>query len=193
LEAETGLYFYSARWYDPGLGRFIQPDPIIPEPHNSLAYDRYQYVYSNPIRYTDSSGHCIDGITTWACIIIIGGVVLKAVDYGWTAYDAWQAGRIITDPNASPAEKDAATVTLALTIGFEAAEPDELSPISLPLDDLARKGLIKLGKETGEGVGEQVFKSFTYWNFRENLQRLTKKAWMISRVWKPTMSYRKNL
>ena len=26
LDAETGLYYYNARYYDPELGRFIQPD-----------------------------------------------------------------------------------------------------------------------------------------------------------------------
>jgi RHS repeat-associated protein len=29
--AGFGLMFYNARWYDPALGRFAQPDTIIPE------------------------------------------------------------------------------------------------------------------------------------------------------------------
>ena len=29
-EAGIGLYYYGARWYDPALGRFIQPDTIVP-------------------------------------------------------------------------------------------------------------------------------------------------------------------
>jgi RHS repeat-associated protein len=40
-QAEAGLYFYNARWYDPELGRFIQADTIIPEPGNPMAWDRY--------------------------------------------------------------------------------------------------------------------------------------------------------
>ena len=27
-----GLYLYNARYYDPALGRFIQPDTIVPNP-----------------------------------------------------------------------------------------------------------------------------------------------------------------
>ncbi|GAP62737.1 hypothetical protein ARMA_1160 [Ardenticatena maritima] len=27
-----GLYFYNARYYDPALGRFIQPDTLVPRP-----------------------------------------------------------------------------------------------------------------------------------------------------------------
>ena len=37
----------------------------------------------------------------------------------------------------------------------EAAEPDEVLPISLPLDDLDRKGLLKLGREAGEELVEE--------------------------------------
>jgi RHS repeat-associated protein len=42
-QAEAGLYFYNARWYDPKTGRFIQADTIIPEPGNPQAWDRYAY------------------------------------------------------------------------------------------------------------------------------------------------------
>jgi hypothetical protein len=58
------------RHYDPELGRFTQPDTIIPDPGNPLDWDRYHYVRSNPVRHTDSSGHCIDGITTLPCIAV---------------------------------------------------------------------------------------------------------------------------
>ncbi|MEM5774298.1 MAG: RHS repeat-associated core domain-containing protein [Anaerolineaceae bacterium] len=56
-EVEIGLYYYVARWYDPYLNRWIQPDTIIPDPNNPQSYDRYSYVKNNPIRYTDPTGH----------------------------------------------------------------------------------------------------------------------------------------
>jgi RHS repeat-associated protein len=61
-EQGLGLYDYRARFYDPTLGRFLQPDPLVPELGNPQALNRYAYVYSNPLRYTDPSGHaaCID-------------------------------------------------------------------------------------------------------------------------------------
>jgi len=52
-----GLMFYNARWYDPSLGRFAQADTIVPDPYNTIDYDRYAYVDNNPIRYIDPSGH----------------------------------------------------------------------------------------------------------------------------------------
>lgn len=44
-------------YYDPELGRFIQPDTIIPDLSNPQSYNRYSYVMNNPLRYTDPSGH----------------------------------------------------------------------------------------------------------------------------------------
>jgi RHS repeat-associated protein len=56
-EPALGMYYYGARWYDSELGRFSQADTVIPDPYNSLDYDRYQYVRSNPIRYSDPTGN----------------------------------------------------------------------------------------------------------------------------------------
>ena len=56
-EASLGLYDYGARWYDPALGRFIQPDTLVPDPADAKMFDRYAYVNNNPIKYTDPTGH----------------------------------------------------------------------------------------------------------------------------------------
>jgi len=52
-----GLMDYHARFYSPTLGRFTQPDSIIPDLTNSQAWNRYSYSYNNPVKYTDPSGH----------------------------------------------------------------------------------------------------------------------------------------
>jgi RHS repeat-associated protein len=70
-QAEAGLYFYNARWYDPETGRFAQADTIIPEAGDPLAWDRYAYVKNNPIKHCDTSGHCIDGLTTIPCLVAL--------------------------------------------------------------------------------------------------------------------------
>ena len=56
-QAELGLYFYGARWYDSSLGRFTSPDTMIPSTQGVQAWDRYAYVNNNPVRYKDPSGH----------------------------------------------------------------------------------------------------------------------------------------
>jgi hypothetical protein len=39
------------------LGRFISPDPIVPDPGNPQSLNRYSYVGNNPVNLTDPSGH----------------------------------------------------------------------------------------------------------------------------------------
>jgi len=58
-EAEAGLYFYNARWFDSELGRFAQADTIVPDSLDPQSWNRYTYVNNNPILYTDSSGHWV--------------------------------------------------------------------------------------------------------------------------------------
>jgi hypothetical protein len=41
------------------LGHFIQPDFIIPNGIDPAAWDRYAYVYNNPLNYVDPSGHAV--------------------------------------------------------------------------------------------------------------------------------------
>jgi RHS repeat-associated protein len=53
----AGLMFYGARYYDTALGRFTQPDTIVPSPLNPQAFNRYSYGYNNPVRYLDPTGH----------------------------------------------------------------------------------------------------------------------------------------
>ncbi len=59
-QAEIGLYYYGARWYDSYLNRWAQPDSIIPLASQGVqAWDRYGYANNNPIRWNDPSGHAI--------------------------------------------------------------------------------------------------------------------------------------
>jgi hypothetical protein len=42
------------------MGRFIQADTIVPSPGNPQSWNRYAYVYNNPVGYSDPSGHIGD-------------------------------------------------------------------------------------------------------------------------------------
>jgi len=58
--------YYGARYYDAALGRFTQPDTIVPNPYNPQDLNRYTYTRNNPLRYTDPSGRvcvpCLVGV-----------------------------------------------------------------------------------------------------------------------------------
>ena len=57
LDLSTNLYFYHARYYDPQLGRFIQPDPTIQRPGDPQDLNRYTYARNNPLANVDPTGH----------------------------------------------------------------------------------------------------------------------------------------
>jgi RHS repeat-associated protein len=58
-QAELGLYYYVARWYDPQTAHFTQADTVVPNAGDAASYDRYTYVRNNPVRYNDPSGHTV--------------------------------------------------------------------------------------------------------------------------------------
>lgn len=56
-DVSTGLYYYKSRYYNPKLGRFIQPDSVLPDETDLQSHNRYSYVSNNPLKYVDPSGH----------------------------------------------------------------------------------------------------------------------------------------
>jgi len=57
LPGGEGLYFYNARWYDAKLGRFVSADTLVPDAGNPQSFNRYSYVYNNPLKFVDPGGH----------------------------------------------------------------------------------------------------------------------------------------
>jgi RHS repeat-associated protein len=56
LDAATGLYDLRARFYDPRLGRFLTPDPMLGDPARPLTFHAYVYAGNNPVGLVDSGG-----------------------------------------------------------------------------------------------------------------------------------------
>lgn len=55
-DADSGLVYAKARYYDPVLGVFLSPDPAAGDPTQPLSPHPYLYAYANPTTYVDPDG-----------------------------------------------------------------------------------------------------------------------------------------
>lgn len=51
------FYFFRSRHYNAAIGKFAQPDTIVPNPKDPQALNRYAYALNNPLKLVDPSGH----------------------------------------------------------------------------------------------------------------------------------------
>ncbi|WP_312404246.1 RHS repeat-associated core domain-containing protein, partial [Rhizobium sp.] len=58
FDAETGLMYLNARYYDPAFGRFISPDDWDPT-LEGVGTNRYAYAQNDPVNKSDPNGHSI--------------------------------------------------------------------------------------------------------------------------------------
>lgn len=106
---------------------------------------------------------------------MVGAIVLKGIDYGWTGYDMYQSGRTLSSSSASQSEKMFAGLNIALAAVFEAGEPDDLLPVGVPLDDVGRKLVMKGAKEAFEEGGPKALQKFLKDNLGDHADDAIKK------------------
>jgi RHS repeat-associated protein len=57
-DAGVGLYDYSARMYNPLIGKFVSADSVVPKFSRPQSLNRYAYVENRPLNLVDPTGHC---------------------------------------------------------------------------------------------------------------------------------------
>ena len=57
FDADAGLQYLNARYYDPRLGLFIQPDWLNPT-QQGVGTNRYSYSFNDPVNLSDPNGNC---------------------------------------------------------------------------------------------------------------------------------------
>jgi RHS repeat-associated protein len=77
----------NGRIYDNMIGRFLQADPVVQDPSNTQNFNRYTYVWNNPLAYTDPSGYSSIGnlfkqIIAIA-IVIVGNIIIPGSATLW--------------------------------------------------------------------------------------------------------------
>jgi RHS repeat-associated protein len=72
---EVDLIHMNGRMYDANLGRFLSPDNYIQDPYNTQSFNRYGYVWNNPLMNVDPSGELV-----WFAAALIGAAISVAVN-----------------------------------------------------------------------------------------------------------------
>ena len=88
--AAVHLVHMNGRMYDTDLRRMLSPDNYVQDPTNTQNYNRYQYGYNNPLKYSDPSGEFLLG-----ALVFIGVNFLKGALIGGAAYAVF-AGKKFT-------------------------------------------------------------------------------------------------
>ena len=57
-DSASGLVYLRARYYHPTIGRFLQRDSFGGFAQQPQSLNQYTYAASNPVRFSDPSGHC---------------------------------------------------------------------------------------------------------------------------------------
>ncbi len=90
-DTETGFYYLQSRNYNPQWGRFINADKYVSTGQGVLGHNMYAYCNSNPVMYTDETGHI--AISVLVALIVIGVLaVTGATIAGINSYQSGNSG-----------------------------------------------------------------------------------------------------
>ena len=106
-DQETGFYYLNSRYYDPAVGRFINPDAAIGQVGNIKGNNMFTYALNNPVMYSDLTGN-------WPKLsTVLAGVAAATV--------AVAAAVVATCGAAIPAVAAGGSLALGLSAGSAAS------------------------------------------------------------------------
>jgi RHS repeat-associated protein len=93
FDADMGLSYFGARYYDPVVGRFMGVDPQHFDESNLHSFNRFAYGNNNPLKYADKDGEAaalLLPIFTWMAVgAVTSGGMNAAIQYASTGSVRW--------------------------------------------------------------------------------------------------------
>ena len=98
-DAELGLFYFGARYYDPATGRYLTPDSEVGARDflQPDALNRFAFELNNPINHVDPTGHASDwiaGLIIGLALIAVGAIVVLSGGAG-TVFGAVVVGALL--------------------------------------------------------------------------------------------------
>ncbi len=156
-DADIGLMYYNARYYDSEVGRFISEDPAAAQVLNPKTLNRYVYCVNNPLIYTDPSGEFIfsalfvagkwlltKAVEAYLTSLVIDMVSHSDKNFYQNVSDAsLKAKATVSDPNTY-----LIAFAFDLLTGKFAAQESAKTPVQQAAEDAAGKTAKNYSKET---------------------------------------------
>ena len=152
LDSETNNIYMKARFYDPTIGKFIQPDNVIFDAYNPQDLNRYAYVRNNPYTYIDPNG-------LWAVTVDVGGGVGAGPASGSVGYHIGFS--YSNDYGLQVGAYGSESYGSSYLIGSEVYGGASVTPNAKKFSDLFGKSVTK-GGSFAYGHGISVDKSVSY-------------------------------
>lgn len=128
----VGLIHMNGRVYDPIVARFLTPDPWIQDPTNSQSFNRYSYVWNNPLRYTDPTGE-----------IVFLPLVIKGGAWALTAWGAYETAKAVKqnvkDYQSGDLTGSEATKNVGVAAGEALLMKNVVKPIAKVVQNIEKK------------------------------------------------------
>jgi RHS repeat-associated protein len=112
FDADTGLSYLGARYYDPLIGRFMGVDPQAVNPADGHSINRYAYANNNPYKYVDPDGRAAQFIVRmeWTAVTWVAnrfGAARLGSTLGLRLYDLTHADENLAPPPAAKPKEGA--------------------------------------------------------------------------------------
>ncbi len=150
---ETGFYYLQSRYYDPSVGRFINPDTYGSTGTGFNGYNVYSYCNNNPVNNEDASGNLFKFVKKFADSV---KATVKKI------------AKNIVKPIVKKAQKELSKVNFTYSSGLGAG--GSISGLDIQLQggisfdsagNVAIQGTVGYGVSTGLGFSGTVYTSVT--------------------------------
>jgi RHS repeat-associated protein len=119
-DKSLGLSYMQARWYNPTVGRFMSPDPVMYANTNPImSFNRYLYVNNNPYKYNDPDGEFLNFVVG-AVAGAVQNVVVQNLEMALGVRNEFSWGALASDTALGAATSGLSTVKNVGKLGVTA-------------------------------------------------------------------------